>query len=72
MEPICLRAHFDGTKILLDEPFQLQENAQLLVTVLSTATDNGQVSGWPEFAATGLGRAYGEDEPAYSAADIIP
>ena len=36
MPAVSLRAHFDGTTIRLDEPYELPRDAQLLVTVLST------------------------------------
>lgn len=72
MPAISLKAHYDGQAIRLDEPYDLPQDAQLLVTVLSTAADDGRPTGWPEFSAAGLSRAYGEQEPEYSAADILP
>lgn len=35
MSQISLKAHYDGERILLDEPFELLPNAALVVTVLS-------------------------------------
>jgi len=32
--PISIPAHFDGERILLDEPVELARNARLMVTVL--------------------------------------
>ena len=32
--PISIPAHFDGERILLDEPVELERNARLIVTVL--------------------------------------
>jgi hypothetical protein len=69
---ISLRAHFDGQKIQLDEPFELPTDAQLLVTVLSPATIEPEYAGWAGLAADGLARAYGDNEPEYSSADILP
>jgi hypothetical protein len=37
MPSISLKAHYDGTAIRLDEPFDLPEGAQLIVTVLEAA-----------------------------------
>ncbi len=39
MSTINLKAHFDGERIQLDEPFDLLPNAPLVVTVLSTEQD---------------------------------
>jgi hypothetical protein len=69
MTPVNLRAHFDGTAIQLDEPFELPVNAQLIVTVLPASGDR---TDWDSLAAAGLNRAYGPDEPHYSDADLLP
>ena len=34
MNTIHLKAHYDGEKILLDEPFNIEPNTKLIVTVL--------------------------------------
>ncbi|HEX7998542.1 MAG TPA: hypothetical protein VF528_09140 [Pyrinomonadaceae bacterium] len=34
MENVTLRAHFDGRQIVLDEPFELEPGAKLIITVL--------------------------------------
>ncbi len=39
MNTINLKAHFDGNKILLDEPFNLEPDTKLIVTVLPKHTD---------------------------------
>lgn len=72
MPAITLKAHFDGENIKLDEPYQLTPNAPLLVTVLSPVSADPDLSGWYEFSARGLATAYGDDEPEYSEADLIP
>lgn len=64
MASVNLRAHFDGKQILLDEPFQLQPNAKLLVTVLLDVDDEHRA--WGRLALKNLERAYGPDEPEYS------
>ncbi len=68
MPAISLKAHFDGHAIQLDEPYELPRDAQLLVTVLAPPS----LPGWAELSAQGLSRAYGENEPEYSPADLQP
>jgi hypothetical protein len=63
MENITLRAHYDGTQIQLDEPFELEPNAKLLVTVIQESDSENQT--WLKFSAQGLESAYSEDEPEY-------
>jgi hypothetical protein len=70
MPVISLKAHFDGKSIQLDEPYELPRDAQLLVTVLSPNLADDERFGWAVLSAHGLARAYGNDEPDYSAADI--
>lgn len=62
MATVSLRAHFDGKQILLDEPYQLEPNAKLMVTVLSPDEERDQ---WGRLALRNLERAYGPDEPDY-------
>jgi hypothetical protein len=40
VEKVTLRAHFDGTQILLDEPFELEPDTELVVTVLPKSLDD--------------------------------
>jgi len=63
METISLPAHFDGEQILLDEPFELEPNVKLIVTVLSK--DENERESWRFLAKRSLARAYGENEPDY-------
>ena len=72
MAAISLRAHFDGKTILLDEPYELPHDAQLLVTVLTAATAQPEIGGWAELSTNSLARAYGDNEPEYSASDVVP
>jgi hypothetical protein len=72
MPAISLKAHFDGKAIQLDEPYELPQDAQLLVTVLSPTSPDARLVEWAELSAVGLAKAYGEQEPDYSAADILP
>ncbi|HEX6865128.1 MAG TPA: hypothetical protein VF414_20025 [Thermoanaerobaculia bacterium] len=69
-----LKAHYDGKSIRLDEPFDLPEGARLIVTVLETegAPIEDERAGWSDLSARGLARAYGDSEPEYSIADVLP
>jgi hypothetical protein len=67
-----LKAHYDGKTIHLDEPFDLPEGAQLIVTVLEPAQTGEERAGWIDLSTRGLARAYGDSEPEYSIADVIP
>ena len=65
MEIVTLRAHFNGERILLDEPFELEPNMELIVTVIPRASDEERED-WTRLVLENLGRAYGDDEPQYS------
>ena len=65
METVNLRAHFDGKQILLDEPFELEPNTELIVTVLPKSAAQERED-WTRLALENLERAYGDDEPEYS------
>ena len=66
MNAITLRAHFDGKKIVLDEPFELEPDTKLIVTVLLKEGIDSEREDWANLAMQGLARAYGDDEPEYS------
>jgi len=70
MSSISLKAHYDGKAIRLDEPFDLPEGAQLMVTVLEAAQPDSEKVWWTDLSSRGLARAYGDSEPEYSIADI--
>jgi hypothetical protein len=57
-------AHFDGERILLDEPFELAPNTRLLVTVLPNHDE--EYEAWLRLSSQRLQDAYGEDEIEYS------
>ena len=65
METVTLRAHFDGKQIQLDEPFELEPNTELIVTVVPRAADEERED-WTRLALESLARAYGDGEPEYS------
>jgi hypothetical protein len=60
-----LRAHFDGEQILLDEPYELEPNTKLIITVLPETLEEERED-WARLALESLERAYGDDEPEYS------
>jgi len=63
MEIITLQAHFDGRYILLDEPYELEPNTRLVVSIIP---ENRERNDWVNFSLANLERAYGDDEPEYS------
>jgi hypothetical protein len=70
MSAITLKAHYDGKQICLDEPFELQPNSKLIVTVVSGDSLEDERQAWLPASQAGLARAYGEDEPDYSHAAL--
>ena len=72
MPAVSLKAHFDGQHIQLDEPFELPQDAQLLVTVLKPSLPDEQREAWLALSSRGLATAYGDDEPDYSDVEIQP
>jgi hypothetical protein len=71
MPSLTLKAHFDGTHIMLDEPYDLQPGTPIAVTVFPNQADL-ETAQWLRIASAGLARAYGDDEPEYTDADIKP
>jgi hypothetical protein len=69
MPAVTLKAHFDGQQIVLDEPFDLPPDSPLMVTVMPKE-DSSEDAQWQSIVAGALARAYGENEPDYSAADV--
>ena len=70
MPAVPLKAHYDGNRILLDEPFEIPPNSPLMVTVFPLAD-------WPMdrdsllIARQALTAAYSDgDDPEYSDADL--
>lgn len=63
MKPVTLRAHFNGERIELDEPFELQPGTPLAVTVHPADPDRED---WQRLSALRFAEAYGDDEPEYS------
>ncbi len=69
MPTVSLRAHYDGERIQLDEEFDLPPDVPLLVTVLVPEADNDREA-WIATGRQALARAYGNEEPEYTLADI--
>ena len=72
MNSVTLKAHYDGEHIVLDEPFEIPANAPLAVTVLVThaSRNDRDRERWLALSAGSLARAYGDDEPEYTVADL--
>ena len=64
MDNISIPAHFDGERILLDEPFELEPDTKLLVTVLPK--DDAERAAWLRLSGRKLADAYAADEEEYS------
>jgi len=71
MPTIALKAHFDGQRILLDEPYPLPPESRLMVLVMPAAVD-AEETDWRTLSAATLDRAYGPGEPEYTLADLRP
>ena len=66
MPIISLSAHFDGKRICLDEPFDLEPDAKLIVTVPPEQESDDEHNAWLVLSGQRLEDAYGENEPEYS------
>ena len=64
MSNVSIPAHFDGERILLDEPIELEPNTKLIVTVLGEI--DAEHESWLRLSGLGLENAYGTDEEEYS------
>jgi len=64
MKTVSISAHFDGEHILLDEPFHLEPNTKLLVTILPK--EDVEHESWMELSGERLQEASGVDEEGYS------
>jgi hypothetical protein len=71
MPAVTLKAHYDGERIVLDEPFEIPPNSPLMVTVLPS-TKAAVDEDWVLVARKALSAAYGTDEPDYGVEDLRP
>ena len=62
----ALPAHFDGMRICLDEPFDLEPDLKLIVTILPGQESDNEHEAWLLLSGQRLEDAYGENEPEYS------
>ena len=65
MDAITLRAHFDGHSICLDEPFEMELDTELIVTVFPNQSSKAERAAWFKLSQQGLAVAYGDDELDY-------
>jgi len=63
METVSVSAHFDGERIRLAEPIELEPNTKLIVTILPKS--NGEREAWLALSGERLTDAYGETEEEY-------
>lgn len=66
MKSASLRAHYDGERIQLDDPADLEPGTPLLVLVGGRDTANDEDKDWYALSAAGLAAAYAEEEPEYT------
>ncbi len=64
MDAISIPAHFDGERILLDEPFELEPHTRLVITVLPK--HDAEREAWLRLSGRNLESAYAPDEGEYS------
>lgn len=60
MKLVSLSAYFDGETIQLEEPYPLEPNAKLIVTVLSESDPEGD--SWLAWSRHQLDHAYSEED----------
>ena len=74
MPTIALQAHYDGEHIVLDEPYDLPANANLMVTLLPSTSDADSEDAWLRAAASSEAFAFLADtaEDIYTATDGEP
>ncbi|MFQ5652981.1 MAG: hypothetical protein ACE5IY_23885 [bacterium] len=64
MASVKIRAHYDGQRIVLDEPFDLKPETKLIITVLNET--EVEQRDWSWISSAGLSNAYGDSEIEYS------
>ena len=70
MPAVTLKAHFDGERILLDEPFEIAPNSALMVTILAPPDADDSAASWLSAGTSALSRAFGDAEPEYTSDDV--
>ena len=74
MHTVAIRAHYDGERIILDEPYEIPANSNLVVTVLPVAPDGDSEKEWLRAAMTSDAFAFLADpaEDIYAITDGKP
>jgi hypothetical protein len=74
MPAVTFPAHYDGRQIVLDEPYDLPANANLMVTLLPSAVETDSEEAWLHATATSDAFAFLADpaEDIYTADDGEP
>ena len=74
MPTVTLQAHYDGKQIVLDEPYDLPANANLMVTLLPASADTDSEEVWLRASASSDAFAFLADpaEDIYTVADGEP
>jgi len=74
MPTVAIRAHYDGERIILDEPYEIPANSNLVVTVLPVAPDGDSEKEWLRAAMTSDAFAFLADpaEDIYAITDGKP
>ena len=62
-QSISVPAHFDGERILLDEPLELERDTKLIVTILPNY--DSERESWLRLSAERVEKPFGDDEPDY-------
>lgn len=68
MPLLTIAAHYDGSRVLLDEAVQLRPNTRLIVTVLEDP--DRERDDFLGMASRALGLATEDDEVEYTEADV--
>lgn len=66
MKTVTLRDHFDGERIRLDEPFNLEPDTPLTITVWPKDGEAEEERDWQLLSASAFEARYGNQEPEYS------
>jgi hypothetical protein len=69
MPLLTVAAHYDGSRVLLDEAVDLRPNTRLIVTVLEDPDQERDE--FLSMASLALGMATGDDEVEYTEADLV-
>ena len=74
MPTVTLQAHYDGRHIVLDEPYDLPPNANLMVTVVPSSLETDSEAAWLSAASSSDALAFLADpaEDIYTVADGEP